>query len=174
MSSRLRPCARISRATLFAAACLAVASPELSAETLSFDGIQASATATKVIFATDYADYQGGNAAFNSANGGGRLYWRGAAGDGQYMHFNLSGLAGLSIVGPAYLTLQNANTTWGGGVGGSFVGLANAAWTAAGGSAVPGATALTSAVNATGSYSWGASVSWGLGGSVLQGLVDWI
>jgi autotransporter-associated beta strand protein len=149
-----------------------VASPELSAEALSFDGIQASATATKVIFATDYADYQGGNAAFNSANGGGRLYWRGAAGDGQYMHFNLSGLAGLSIVGPAYLTLQNANTTWGGGVGGSFVGLANAAWTAAGGSAVPGATALTSAVNATGSYSWGASVSWGLGGSVLQGLVD--
>ena len=172
MSSRLRPCARISRATLFAAACLAVAGPELSAETLSFDGIQASATATKVIFATDYADYQGGNAAFNSANGGGRLYWRGAAGDGQYMHFNLSGLAGLSIVGPAYLTLQNANTTWGGGVGGSFVGLANAAWTAAGGAAVPGATALTSAVNATGSYSWGASVSWGLGGSVLQGLVD--
>ncbi len=149
-----------------------MAGPELSAETLSFDGIQASATATKVIFATDYADYQGGNAAFNSANGAGRLYWRGAAGDGQYMHFNLSGLAGLSIVGPAYLTLQNANTTWGGGVGGSFVGLANAAWTAAGGSAVPGATALTSAVNATGSYSWGASVSWGLGGSVLQGLVD--
>ena len=172
MSSRLRPCARISRATLFAAACLAVASPELSAEALSFDGIQASATATKVIFATDYAEHMGGNGAFSGVNGGGRLYWRGAAGDGQYMHFNLSGLAGLSIVGPAYLTLQNANTTWGGGVGGSFVGLANAAWTAAGGSAVPGATALTSAVNATGSYSWGASVSWGLGGSVLQGLVD--
>ena len=172
MSSRLRPYARISRATLFAAACLAVASPELSAEALSFDGIQASATATKVIFATDYAEHMGGNGAFSGVNGGGRLYWRGAAGDGQYMHFNLSGLAGLSIVGPAYLTLQNANTTWGGGVGGSFVGLANAAWTAAGGSAVPGATALTSAVNATGSYSWGASVSWGLGGSVLQGLVD--
>ena len=149
-----------------------MAGPELSAETLSFDGIQASATATKVIFATDYAEHMGGNGAFSGVNGGGRLYWRGAAGDGQYMHFNLSGLAGLSIVGPAYLTLQNANTTWGGGVGGSFVGLANAAWTAAGGSAVPGATALTSAVNATGSYSWGASVSWGLGGSVLQGLVD--
>ena len=172
MSSRLHPCARISRATLFAAACLAVASPELSAEALSFDGIQASATATKVIFATDYADYMGGNGAFSGVNGAGRLYWRGAAGDGQYMHFNLSGLAGLSIVGPAFLTLQNANTTWGGGVGGSFVGLANAAWTAAGGSAVPGATALTSAVNATGSYASASSVSWGLGGSVLQGLVD--
>lgn len=172
MSSRLHPYARISRATLFAAACLAVASPELSAEALSFDGIQASATATKVIFATDYADYMGGNGAFSGVNGGGRLYWRGAAGDGQYMHFNLSGLAGLSIVGPAYLTLQNANTTWGGGVGGSFVGLANAAWTAAGGAAVPGATALTSAVNATGSYASASTVSWGLGGSVLQGLVD--
>ncbi|MCX6919639.1 MAG: autotransporter-associated beta strand repeat-containing protein, partial [Verrucomicrobia bacterium] len=172
MSSRLHPCARISRATLFAAACLAVASPELSAETLSFDGIQASATATKVIFATDYADYQGGNGAFDGANGGGRLYWRGAAGDGQYMHFNLSGLAGQRIVGPGYLTLQGAYANWGGGVGGSYVGTAIAAWTAAGGVVVPGATALTSAVNATGSYASASSVSWGLGVSVLQGLVD--
>jgi fibronectin-binding autotransporter adhesin len=172
MTSRLRASSRISRATLVAAALLAVAAPKLSGETLSFDGIQVSNAASRVIFATDYADYQGGNAAFNSANGGGRLYWRGAAGDGQYMHFDLTSLAGQQIVGPAYLTLQGGNPTWGGGVGGSFVGLANAAWTAAGGAAVPGATALASPVSTTGSYSWGASVSWGLGGSVLQGLVD--
>jgi autotransporter-associated beta strand protein len=172
MPSRLRPLARIARATLLAAAFLAVASPELSAETLSFDGIQVTEAATKVIFATDYADYQGGNGWFDGANGGGRLYWRGAAGDGQYMHFNLSSLAGQRIVGPGYLTLQAASAYWGGGVGGSNVGTANAAWTAAGGVAVPGATALTSAANATGSYVSGSSVSWGLGGSVLQGLVD--
>jgi len=172
MSSRLRPATRISRATLLAAAFLAVASPELSAEALSFDGIQASATATKVIFATDYADYLGGQATFNSANGGGRLYWRGAAGDGQYMHFDLSSLAGQRIVGPGYLTLQRANPQWGGSIDGSFIGLANGAWSASGGTAVPGVTALVSPVSTTGSYSWGASVSWGLGGSVLQGLVD--
>ena len=172
MSSRLRPATRISRATLLAAAFLAVASPELSAEALSFDGIQASATATKVIFATDYADYQGGNGAFDGANGGGRLYWRGAAGDGQYMHFNLSSLAGQRIIGPGYLTLQGANANWGGDVGGSFVGLATGAWMAAGGGAVPGVTALVSPVSTTGSYANGSSVSWGLGGSVLQGLVD--
>ena len=172
MPSRLRPATRISRATLLAAAFLAVASLELSAEALSFDGIQASATASRLIYATDYADYMGGASTFSSGNSGGRLYWRGSAGDGQYMHFDLTSLAGQQIVGPAYLTLQRANPQWGGGVGGSFVGLANAAWTAAGGASVPGATALASPVSTTGSYSWGASVSWGLDGSVLQGLVD--
>ncbi len=172
MTSRLGLCARISRATLVAAAFLAVASPELSADTLSFDGIQVTDAATKVIFATDYAEYMGSNATFSGGNGGGRLYWRGAAGDGQYMHFDLSSLAGQRIVGPGYLTLQAASAYWGGGVGGSYVGTANAAWTAAGGVAVPGATSLTSAANATGSYVSGSSVSWGLGGSVLQGLVD--
>jgi len=172
MTSRLRASSRVSRATLVAAALLAVAAPKLSGETLSFDGIQVSNAASRVIFATDYADYQGGNAAFNSANGGGRLYWRGAAGDGQYMHFDLTSLVGQQIVGPAYLTLQGGNATWGGGVGGSYVGLANAAWTAAGGAAVPGATALASPVSTTGSYASGSSVSWGFGGSVLQGLVD--
>lgn len=159
----------LSRATLLAAAALGIS---LSAETLSFDGIQVGAAATQVIYATDYADYMGGASTFSSGNGGGRLYWRGAAGDGQYMHFNLSGLTGQRIVGPAFLTLQDANTTWGGGVGGSFVALANTAWTASGGSAVPGATAISSAVNATGSYPNGSAVSWGFGGSVLQGLVD--
>jgi autotransporter-associated beta strand protein len=172
MTSRLGLCARISRATLVAAAFLTVAAPKLSGETLSFDGIQVSNAASRVIVATDYADYMGGNATFSSVNSGGRLYWRGAAGDGQYMHFDLTSLAGQQIVGPAYLTLQDANTTWGGGVGGSFIALANAAWTASGGATVPGATAVTSAVNATGSYVGGSSVSWGLGGSVLQGLVD--
>lgn len=172
MTSRLGLCARISRATLVAAAFLTVAAPKLSGETLSFDGIQVSNAASRVIVATDYADYLGGAATFNSVNSGGRLYWRGAAGDGQYMHFDLTSLVGQQIVGPAYLTLQNANPTWGGGVGGSYVGLANAAWTAAGGAAVPGVTALASPVSTTGSYSWGASVSWGLGGSVLQGMID--
>jgi autotransporter-associated beta strand protein len=159
----------LSRSTLLAAAALGTS---LSAETLSFDGIQVGAAATQVIYATDYADYMGGVSTFSSGNGGGRLYWRGAAGDGQYMHFNLSGLTGQRIVGPAFLTLQDANTTWGGGVGGSYVALANTAWTASGGSAVPGATAISSAVNATGSYPNGSAVSWGFGGSVLQGLVD--
>ena len=159
----------LSRATLMAAALLGAG---LSAETLSFDGIQASATASRLIYATDYADYMGGVSTFSGGNGGGRLYWRGASGDGQYMHFDLTSLAGQQVVGPAYLTLQDANTTWGGGVGGSFIALANGAWTASGGAAVPGATAATSAVNATGSYVGGSSVSWGLGGSVLQGLVD--
>lgn len=170
MLPRVLPRTRLlSRATLLAAACLGAA---LSAETLSFDGIQASATASRLIYATDFADYMGGASTFSSGNGGGRLYWRGSAGDGQYMHFDLTSVASQQIVGPAYLTLQDANTTWGGGVGGSFIALANAAWTASGGATVPGATAVTSAVNATGSYAGGSSVSWGLGGSVLQGLVD--
>lgn len=144
----------------------------IQAETLSFDGIQASNTTSYTINATDYADYQGGNASFDSANGGGRLYWRGSAGDGQYMHFNLSALSGQTIVAPAYVTLQKANAYWLGGVGGSFVAKANGEWTAGAGQSVPGATAITDAVNATGSYNSGSSVSWGIGSTTFQGLVD--
>jgi fibronectin-binding autotransporter adhesin len=156
------------------AALLAVAlcAGPLQAETLSFDGIQASGTASHTIYASDWAEYLGGTGTFAGANQGGRLYWRGAAGDGQYMHFNLSSLSGQTVVTPAYLTLQRSNATWGGGVDGSFVATADGAWTAGAGQTVPGATAVASAVNATGSYNNnGSTMSWGIGSSELQSLI---
>lgn len=143
-----------------------------NADILSFDGFQASGVTTHTLNATDWADYVGGSGTFNSANDWGRLYWRGSAGDGQYMHFDLSSLSGLSLVAPATVTLQNGNATWGGGVDGSFVATANSTWTAGNGQTIPGATAITNAVNATGSYGNGASVSWGIGSEAFQDIVD--
>lgn len=157
------------RAALMAAAVLTVPT---QAEILSFDGFQVSGVTNHTINATDWSDYVGGSATFNSLNQWGRLYWRGSSGDGQYMHFDLSSLSGLTLVGPATVTLQNGNPTWGGGVGGSFVATPNSSWTAGGGQPVPGATAITNAVNATGSYGWGAAVSWSIGASTFQGFVD--
>ena len=139
---------------------------------LSFDGIQASETTSHLINATDWADYVGGSGTFNSANDWGRLYWRGTSGDGQYIHFDLSSLAGRTNVAPAFITLQYGNVTWGGGVDGSFVATANGAWTAGAGQTVPGATPVVNAVNASGSYGNGSSVSWGIGSTPLQTLVD--
>ncbi|MBN8459353.1 MAG: autotransporter-associated beta strand repeat-containing protein [Verrucomicrobia bacterium] len=142
------------------------------AEILSFDGNQATGVTTHTLNATDWADYVGGSGTFNSANDWGRLYWRGSAGDGQYVHFDLSSLTGLTLVAPATVTLQNGNATWGGGVDGSFVATANGAWTAGGGQTIPGATAITNAVNATGGYGNGAAVSWGIGATTFQSIVD--
>lgn len=143
-------------------------------EIMSFDGYAASNTTTYVIGATDWADYLGGDASFSTANSGGRLYWRSGAGagDGQYMHFDLSSLSGKTVVAPAYVTLQNGNATWGGEVDGSVVATANGGWTAGGGQSVPGATSVASAANASGSYGSGSSVSWGVGSTPLQGLID--
>lgn len=106
----------------------------VNAEILTFDGNQATDVTTHTINATDWADYVGGSGTFNSANDWGRLYWRGSAGDGQYIHFDLSTLSGLTLVAPATVTLQNGNATWGGGVNGSFVATADGSWTAGGGS----------------------------------------
>jgi len=142
------------------------------AETLSFDGKQAAGVTTHTLNATDWADYVGGSTTFNSANAGGRLYWRGSAGDGQYIHFDLSSLTGLTLVAPATVTLQDANPTWGGGVDGSFVATADSAWIAGGGQTVPGATAIANAVNAAGSYGWDAAISWNIGYSTFQNIVD--
>ncbi|MBN8459352.1 MAG: autotransporter-associated beta strand repeat-containing protein [Verrucomicrobia bacterium] len=167
MKSRPNPFLRLS-ATAAAIAFAAFA----HAEILSFDGNQATGVTTHTINATDWADYVGGSGTFNSANDWGRLYWRGSAGDGQYMHFNLTPLAGLTVIAPATVTLQNGNATWGGGVDGSFVATVNGAWTAGGGQAIPGATAITNAVNATGGYGNGAAVSWGIGATTFQSIVD--
>ncbi|MCA9091600.1 MAG: hypothetical protein KDA90_23555, partial [Planctomycetaceae bacterium] len=152
------------RFPVFAAA-LALANTA-NAEILSFDGNVATSVTTHTIPATDWADYLGGdlyNGTFNSANDWGRLFYRTTGGDGQYIHFDLSSLTGLTVVAPTSVTLQNANPTWGASVDGSFVATADGAWTAAGGASIPGATAITHAVNATGSYGNGASVSWGIG-----------
>lgn len=154
------------------AAAIVALSASANAEILSFNGNQATGLTTHTINASNWADYVGGSGTFNSANDWGRLYWRGSSGDGQYMHFDLSTLTGLTVVSPAMVTLQNANPTWGGSVNDSFVATANAAWTAGGGQAIPGATAITNAVNATGSYGWGASVSWGIGSTAFQSFVD--
>ena len=142
------------------------------AETLSFDGNIATDVENHVINATSWADYVGGQSTFNSSNAWGRLYWRDTAGDGQYINFDLSSLAGKTVVGPALVTLQNGNATWGGGVTGSYVATANGSWTAAAGQSLPGATQITNAVNPTGSYGNGAAVSWGIGSTTFQGLVN--
>ena len=143
-------------------------SSALHAEDLTFSG-----TGTVRMLATDWAAYMPGPGTFNGgANDGGRLYWRGSAGDGQYIHFNLTRLSGLTIGSDALVTLHNANPTWGGSVTDSFIATANGAWTAADGAAIPGATAIAGATNPTGDYGSGASVSWGIGSSTFQGYVD--
>ncbi len=140
----------------------------LHAEDLTFSG-----SGTVRLLASDWADYLGGSATFNAGvNEGGRLFWRGVGGDGQYMHFNLSRLAGLTVLSPASVTLQNTNDTWGGGVSESFIATANSGWTASYGAAVPGATAVGDATNATGSYPSNTSVSWSIGSVGFQSLVD--
>jgi autotransporter-associated beta strand protein len=168
MKTRINPFLR--RATIVTAATIAFAA-SAQGEILSFDGNVASGVTTHTINATDWADYVGGATTFNSANDWGRLYWRGSAGDGQYIHFDLSTLTGLTLVAPATVTLQNANPTWGGSVNDSFVATANSAWTAGAGQTIPGATAITNAVNATGSYGSGASVSWGIGSTTFESIV---
>ncbi len=152
------------------AAALAFAT-SAGAAALSFDGTVATDVVTHTINATDWADYLGNSTTFNSANGWGRLFWRGSAGDGQYIHFNLSSLRGLTVVAPTTVTLRNANPTWGGSVDGSYVATANRLWTARGGQAIPGATAITNAVNATGNFASGASVSWSIGAATFQNIV---
>ena len=168
MKSRPNPLLRFS--SILAASTALITSTH--ADTLSFDGNLATGVTTHTIYATDWADYVGGSATFNSANAGGRLYWRGTAGDGQYMHFDLSSLSGLTLVSSASITLQDANPTWGGGVDGSYVVTADGAWTAGAGQNVPTGTVITNAVNATGSYGWDASISWGIGSTTFQGIVD--
>jgi len=152
---------------MVAAALLGV-SPVTKAETLNFSG-----DGTVRFLASDWADYLAGSSTFNAgANDGGRIFWRGAAGDGQYIHFDLSRLSGVTLTSGATVTLQNTNATWGGSVDGSYIASANGAWWATTGTAVPGATAITDATNPTGSYGSGTSVSWGIGQTGLQSLVD--
>jgi len=147
--------------------CLAVYAPLASAETLNFSG-----SGTVRMIATDWAEYIGGSSTFAGANSGGRLYWRGSSGDGNYLHFNLNRLDGLTVLSDASVSLFNTNTTWGGGVTDSFIATANGPWTAAGGAGIPGATPIVAAVNATGSYGDGTSVTWGIDDAVFQDLVD--
>ena len=142
----------------------------VTAEDLSFSG-----TGTVRILASDWAAYLGGSSTIDAGvNDGGRLFWRSDrnAGDGQYIHFNLARLQGLTMQSTANVTLQNTNATWGGGVDGSSIATANGAWTATSGAAVPGATAISDATNATGSYGSGTSISWGIGSSTFQGYVN--
>ncbi len=140
----------------------------IQAEDLSFSGAN-----TVRLLALDWADYLGGSGSFNAGvNDGGRLYWRGTAGDGQFIHFNLSRLSGLTMLSPASVTLQNTNDTYGGGVTDSYLATANNSWSASYGSALPGATAVVDATNATGSYPSNTSVSWSLGATGFQNLVD--
>ena len=151
---------------MVAAALLGVASTG-RAENLNFSG-----SGTVRFIASDWADYLGGGTTFNSGSDGGRVYWRGTAGDGQYIHFDLSRLQGVTLTSGASITLQNSNPTWGGSVDGSYIATANGAWRATSGSGVPGATAIGDATNPTGSYGWGAPVTWGVGQTGLQALVD--
>lgn len=138
------------------------------AEDLNFSG-----TNTVRLLASDWAAYLGGSSTFDAgANDGGRLYWRGSSGDGQYIHFNLNRLSGLTMNSAASVTLQNTNATWGGSVDNSFIATANSAWTAASGAPLPGATAIADASNASGVYGSGTSISWGIGTSTFQGLVN--
>lgn len=148
--------------------CFAASTPIVFAEDLAFSG-----NGTVRLLAQDWAAYIGGSGVFNAEiNDGGRLYWRGSAGDGQYMHFDLNRLSGLTVLSNASVTLNNANSTWGGGVDGSFIATANGSWTAAGGAGIPGATAIGDATNATGSSGGGASVSWGIGSGTFQSYVN--
>ena len=145
----------------------AMSNASLGAAELSLNG-----TGTVRLLASDWSDYLGGSGSFNSANDWGRVFWRGTSGDGQYIHFDLTRLSGLTVSSAASVTLQNANPTWGGSVDNSFIATANGAWTAGSGTSIPGATAIGDATNATGSYSSGASVTWGIGSATFQGYIN--
>ncbi|MCB1041225.1 MAG: autotransporter-associated beta strand repeat-containing protein, partial [Acidimicrobiales bacterium] len=151
-----------------AASAAVLSSAALHAEDLAFSG-----TGTVRLLAQDWAAYMPSTSTFNGEiNDGGRLFWRGSAGDGQYIHFDLTRLSGLTVSSDASVTLQGARTQWGDSVTDSFIATANGSWTAAGGAAIPGATAIGDATNATGSYAENAPVSWGIGSSTFQGYVD--
>lgn len=141
-----------------------------TAEDLTFSG-----SGTVRILASDWAAYLGGSSTVDAGiNDGGRLFWRSDrnAGDGQYIHFNLARLQGLTMQSTANVTLQNTNAIWGGSVNNSFIATANGAWTAANGAALPGSTAISDATNAMGDYGSGTSISWGIGSSTFQGYVS--
>ncbi|MBN8456981.1 MAG: autotransporter-associated beta strand repeat-containing protein [Verrucomicrobia bacterium] len=143
-------------------------SSALHAEDLTFSG-----TGTVRLLATDWADYIGGSGTFNGGvNAGGRLYWRESAGDGQYMHFNLARLSGLTVSSSAAVTLQNAEAYWGGSVSNSFIATANGAWSTASGTGIPGATAIGDSSSPAGPFNTGDSATWSIGGSAFQSYVD--
>lgn len=169
MTSRKRNPYRNPVFPIVIAACVsAITGGTLHGEDLTFSG-----TGTVRMLASDWAAYLPNTSNFNAgANDWGRLYWRGSAGDGQYIHFDLTRLSGLTVSSAASVTLQNANATWGGGVDGSYIATANGAWTAADGAVIPGATAIAGATNASGSYGNGASVTWGIESSTFQGYVN--
>ncbi|MBN8456982.1 MAG: autotransporter-associated beta strand repeat-containing protein [Verrucomicrobia bacterium] len=147
---------------------LALCAVPAHAEDLTFSG-----TGTVRMLATDWADYLGGNATFNGGvNAGGRLYWRGSAGDGQYLHFDLTRLSGLTVSSSAAVTLQNAEAYWGGSVSNSFIATANGAWSAASGTGIPGATAIGDSSSPAGPFNTGDSATWSIGASTFQGYVD--
>ena len=160
-------------ATAFRSNAIVLVATVLGAASASAEDLTFSGTGTVRMLASDWIDYTGGSGNFNGGtNDGGRLYWRGSSGDGQYMHFNLSRLSGLTVSSDAAVTLQNSNATWGGGVDGSFIATSNGAWTAAYGAGVPGATAIGGATNATGTYGSGVSISWSIGSSTFQNYVN--
>ena len=152
-----------------AASAAVLSSAALHAEDLAFSG-----TGTVRLLAQDWAAYMPSTSTFNGEiNDGGRLFWRGSAGDGQYIHFDLTRLSGLTVSSDASVTLQGARTQWGDSVTDSFIATANGSWTAAGGAAIPGATAIGDAVKL---YDCSGNVVHAHDGRlmVLQGLEDCI
>lgn len=150
-----------------ACSCWSCSVPPACAEDLVFSG-----NGTVRLPATDWAERVGGDGAFAGANDGGRLYWRGWTGDGNYLHLPLKRLAGLTVLSSASVTLGNSNDQWGGGVTDSYIATIDSPWTAARGAGIPGATPIADASNATGSYGSGVGVTWSIGANTFQGLVD--
>ncbi len=98
----------------------------------------------------------------------GAVYWRGAASDATYAHFDLSSLEGAGISGSVNLNFT-VDTIYGGDINAGQVSKANGAWSAPG--AAPGFTAISGATGPNASFADGATATWTIGGSAFAGFV---
>jgi autotransporter-associated beta strand protein len=123
------------------------------------------------ITATDQARAMGWSVGtFNNSTGDTDIYWRGTASDVAYLHFDLSTLAGKTIVGNVSLN-QTVNAQYGGNISNGQVSTANAAWTYSNGGSTPGFTAIGDSPLLNGNFSDGSTATWTVSETTFQGFV---
>ena len=114
------------------------------------------------ITASDQARHYAGQTTFIADPTGG-VYDRDASAvvqsDITYSHFDLSSLEGKTIVGDVSFN-DSVNASWGGAINDGLIATANAAWTAAAGSATPGFTEIPDSPRITNNYNTYDTAAW--------------
>ena len=153
-----------SRFSIFAVSCAALfaASPAVLAVDYVFGS--GSGVTPFTITASDTARALGFSLGTLENPDPGAVYWRGAASDATYAHFDLSSLEGAGISGSVNLNFT-VDTIYGGDINAGQVSKANGAWSAPG--AAPGFTAISGATGPTASFLNGATATWTIGGSAF-------